>query len=79
MSHEEQLYKKGFNAGYLIAQYEPKLLGKLEGQVRTSNEFLLGVTEGAREFRLEISKQQITELNNIRVSRDKNERDFDRN
>jgi len=75
---QTQLYKKGFNAGYLIAEHEPELYGKLKQSLSPSSEFLSGFIEGGMEIEKHKSRNLLTEMKNIRLTRNSREDEIER-
>jgi hypothetical protein len=78
MEQNQHFYKKGFNAGYIIAQHEPELYGKLRDQLTPTTEFLSGFIEGGKELEKHKTRTLITEMKSIRVNRKTREDDLDR-
>ena len=57
---EEQvsrIYKKGFNNGYTLSQYEPELLKQIMAVKADNNEYLQAIKEGSRQQQ----KEQLVE------------------
>lgn len=78
MEHNIHLYKKGFNAGYIIAEHKPDLMSKIKPHLSPSNEFLDGFIEGSNELEKRKSKKLIAEMKSIRVTRKSKENDLER-
>jgi hypothetical protein len=73
MEQGEQQFVTGFNNGYLLAKHEPDLLTKLVKTLEPKNDYLSGFFSGKEEFELEVQKNQLNELGNIRnKSKDRN-------
>jgi hypothetical protein len=63
----EHLFTKGFNSGYLMAQFEPSLLNKLViKNMAPTVPFLEGLLAGREEYELTQNKTQLDELRDIR-------------
>lgn len=64
----ELLFTKGFNSGYLMAQYEPGLLNKIINNVLPTAPFLEGLISGKEqlEYELQLDNSQLQELRNLR-------------
>jgi hypothetical protein len=75
---QTHLYKKGFNAGYLIAEHEPELFGKLKPSLSPSSEFLAGFIEGGKELEKHKSRSLLTEMKSIRLSRNSREDEIEK-
>lgn len=52
----------GFNSGYLLAKYEPKLLDSILKNIQTVNSYLTGLNLGQKEFEMEKATNEITKL-----------------
>lgn len=65
MEQQEQ-YTEGFNNGYLLAKYEPKLLTKLLKQLVPSGDYLEGLFSGKEECEREYTLSQLNELARLR-------------
>ena len=50
MENQEQQYKKGFNAGYLLSKNEPELLKQLLSNPNNQNEYFEGLVLGQKQF-----------------------------
>jgi len=66
MNTQEQLYKKGFNSGYILAEYMPTLLGKLVKNLHPTDDFSEGLYSGKEEFEKAQFKNQTDELSRLR-------------
>lgn len=62
----EKQYIQAFNNGYILAQYEPKLLNTISKNLTPTSNYLQGFFGGRRQFELENSKNQIFELRQLR-------------
>ncbi|MBK7694831.1 MAG: hypothetical protein IPN15_08885 [Saprospiraceae bacterium] len=60
----ENLFIKGFNQGYLLAQYEPDLLTSLLKNINQVNSYLSGLSFGQKEFVIEQATSEIYKLRN---------------
>lgn len=58
---------KGFNCGYLLAQYEAQILTKLLRNIQPNNAYMLGVSKGQKEYELWQMKNHFTELSQLRI------------
>lgn len=56
----------GFNAGYLLAKYEPKLLVMILKGLQRKNPFIVGLHAGQNEFEVEQEKGKLDELRKSR-------------
>jgi hypothetical protein len=65
---ENAKFVAGYNAGYLLEQYEPKLLDKVLYDVKSNSAYISGLHSGQQEF--QISKTSL-ELSNIRRNKEK--------
>lgn len=70
MEIDESKFFKGFNAGYFLAKFEPKVLLDLLDQIRPINSYISGMNLGQKEFQFEIDKSKIEELKSIRHQKD---------
>ncbi|KJJ39886.1 hypothetical protein MB09_01570 [Aequorivita vladivostokensis] len=70
------LYIKGFNNGYFLAKYNPSLIEQLV-QTESNIEYIGALRDGSRTFHLEIKKNKISELANLR-SRNLGKKDMKR-
>lgn len=66
--NEEQEYKVGFNASFLLAEHEPALLEKVTRNLIPNSSYLFGFIDGKEQFVNEKSRQ---ELENLAVLRGK--------
>jgi len=71
----EILFIKGFNQGYLLAQYEPNLLISVLKNIKQVNSYLSGMSFGQEEFEVEKATNEISKLRNSR-SLDKDSKDL---
>lgn len=57
---QDELFAKGFNAGYLLSQHEPELLDKILVSIQKETVYSLGLKEGKKkrdhEKQLELKK-----------------------
>jgi hypothetical protein len=70
MEIDESKFIKGFNAGYFLAKYEPKVLMDLLEHIHPKNSYISGMNFGQLEFRIEVDKSQLEELKSIRHQKD---------
>lgn len=56
MQEPSKEYLKGFNSGYVIAQYEPELAQQLSQTPDKKSDFFKGFSSGAKEYKQEKSK-----------------------
>jgi hypothetical protein len=59
------LYIKGFNNGYFLAEHNPPLIEKLV-QTETNLEYIQALRDGKKTFELEKQKVRIKEIKNLR-------------
>jgi hypothetical protein len=62
----EELYVKGFNAGYLLSKHEPGLLASIIKNLQPTAPYLDGIFSGKAEQEQEMSTQNLDEIANIR-------------
>lgn len=77
---DEQEYTKGFNKGYIIAQYEPDLGKELAWNTKHQDSFTSGLIFGARELFKEQELNRQEELGQIRgqaATKEKQQKDTD--
>jgi hypothetical protein len=72
----EEIYRKGFNTGYCISRYEPKLADTLATGVSNTNDFFQGFFDGKEQVQLEKNKEQLQHLMHLRNKGKNLERDF---
>lgn len=61
------LYQKGFNGGYLIAKYLPKLSRTLMSGFRSSEHpFVIGFSAGTKQAELERTQSRMDDLSALR-------------
>jgi hypothetical protein len=65
MNREKQ-YIQGFNNGYTLAQYEPKLLQTISQNLSASTIYLDGLVEGKEQFEIEKEKVLLDEFSQLR-------------
>ena len=68
---ENEKYIKGFNHGFLLAKYKPTLLKNL-GNIKSLDNYVLGILEGKVEFERNKMKSRYKELNKLHILKDKN-------
>ena len=73
MIFNEIQFIKGFNAGYLLAKYEPQLLIGLLDKISPINSYVDGMSNGVKEYELERTYERLNELESLkeRQSREK--------
>jgi len=77
MENEIQ-YTKGFNSGYVIAKYNPFLIKTLTASLAPSNSYLEGMILGRKEYELEIFKDQLKEIGDLRANSNVRSNEFGR-
>jgi hypothetical protein len=78
MELNEEQFIAGFNSGYLMAIYEPRILGTILKDIRPINSYILGLSSGQREYDLLQTKNQSDELEGLRQkNRDQRDRERD--
>ena len=75
----ERLYILGFNSGYILAKYEPLLLGKVLPKRHSENEFVTGLQSGKEEFEQEKARNILDELKILRDQSFDRENGLERN
>lgn len=69
----EKQYTEAFNNGYILAQYEPKLLNTITKSLAPSNNYLEGFFAGKEQLEFENGKNKLLELQKLRyLSDDRN-------
>lgn len=66
MKIDETKFIKGFNAGYLLAEHELNLINNLLKGVQTNTTYFSGMSFGQKEYELEHSKTQMSEIEKLR-------------
>jgi hypothetical protein len=75
MELNEKQFITGFNSGYLLAKYEPKMLTALLKSIQPINSYISGMSLGQQEYELEQTRSHINELRILRQKgRDEKER-----
>lgn len=75
MEQPSKEYIKGFNSGYIIAQYEPELAQQLTQAPDKDNDFFKGFTSGTKEYERERSSK---ENRNVALGKDNKQIDYDK-
>lgn len=68
----DNLFIKGFNQGYLLAEYEPQFLLTLLKGIKPINSYIIGLSVGHKEFEIEKTSNQINALKQIRLNKIRN-------
>ncbi|MCI1266520.1 MAG: hypothetical protein LKG19_08080 [Saprospiraceae bacterium] len=76
MEINETKFIKGFNTGYFLAKYEPKVLMDVLEHIHPINSYISGMNFGQQEFQIEVDKSHLKELKSIRHQKD-NSRDLE--
>lgn len=66
MDQLEKNLTKGFNHGYLLSKYEPKLLTLLLRDIKPENSYILGIKSGQTEYEQEQQRNQLLTLKQLR-------------
>lgn len=66
MELNEKQFFKGFNQGYILAKYEPKLISILLKGSKDHNSYTNGIKHGQKEYELEYIKGHQIEINRLR-------------
>ena len=74
----EKLYIQAFNNGYVLAQYEPDFSNILTQNLTATNNYLQGFFEGKKQGELEKSKDQLSEIRQLRYQPQSKEKGFSR-
>ena len=75
MDTQEQQYIRGFNHGYMLTKHLPDLVAKLVKHIKeTTSEYISGFFSGKEEYELELNREQMSELDKLRM----NSRDIER-
>lgn len=65
--NSERQYAQAFNNGYILAQYEPKLLNTISKTLApTTNNYLEGFLAGKEQLEFENGKNKLLELQKLR-------------
>lgn len=56
---EEKQFIKAFNDGYLLSKHEPKLLNSILKSDNNNNEYIQGISEGAKQHKRETMRQEL--------------------
>jgi intein-encoded DNA endonuclease-like protein len=64
-------YIKGFNDGYLLKQNKPQLLENVLSTTY-SNDYIQGLRDGERNYRIQKVKSRTQELDNLKTIRGNN-------
>lgn len=62
----EKDFNRGFNQGYILRKYSQKQYEGLSKGISTESEYSDGLREGGKEAALEINKDRLNELENLR-------------
>lgn len=71
----ESQFIRGFNCGYVLARFEPRLLNGVLDKIQSNTSFVDGMKLGQVEYQQELYKgriQEINQLNEKNVKRDIN-------
>lgn len=74
---KEEDYIKGYNASYLMSQYEPQLLTELLSTMEGRDDYENGFIDGREQYNLEIEQKELDELHAYREQQDLDDRDID--
>jgi hypothetical protein len=66
MDSQDELFIRGFNGGYLLAQHQPELLAKVMKNLNLSNDFLAGLSQGQLEYQQERIRLELEHLSQLR-------------
>lgn len=66
MEYNEKQFIKGFNHGYVLAEYESQLLNVLLKGLQTINSYTSGISYGQKEYELKQTKNHLNELEHLR-------------
>ncbi|MGN6418593.1 MAG: hypothetical protein ACTHMC_13945 [Pseudobacter sp.] len=72
----EQEFIKGFNNGYLLAQYEPELLNKLLPDLKPGNNYVDGMLSGKEQHDIDKIRQPQKDVPSNNTP-DKNKKDIE--
>jgi hypothetical protein len=53
MEKNEELFKRGFNSGYLIAKHEPELYSTITKGLDNKTDYTDGLISGGKEYEME--------------------------
>jgi hypothetical protein len=75
MEMNKKKFITGFNAGYILAEFEPQILASLLKNINPINSYISGLLLGEKEFQSQQRNDHLTELEQIRQkNRDKPEK-----
>lgn len=63
----EQQYIKGFNHGYILAEYEPVLAKQIVKSTKSENEYFKGLISGKQEYDIEKIKSRVQRVDKSNV------------
>lgn len=58
----EELYKRGFNAGYMLAKYDPELLSKFTKENSPQNVYIKALKAGSIQYEKDLKLEQLKAL-----------------
>lgn len=59
MEQQEQEFTKGFNNGFLIAQYESEIASMVVKDIKSDSHYFQGLIAGKQEYELNKNRYQI--------------------
>lgn len=62
----EEKYTKGFNSGYILAGHKPELLQTVTQNLPPTNDYVTGLMDGKEQLELEKTKDQMSEMEQLR-------------
>lgn len=78
MEHDEKQFFRGFNDGYVLAEFEPLMLTVLLKNIQPFNSYISGISFGQKEFELEQTKSHLNDLGRLRqIGKDEKDRAMD--
>lgn len=66
MMEINELFVKGFNDGYVLANHEPNLLNSILHNISPTNSYVSGLNSGQKEFELETNVHDLAKLRQSR-------------
>jgi len=72
---DELRFKAGFNAGYLLSEFEPVMLNMILANIQNDNSFTSGMQSGQLEYQTYLSTQELIKFR-INKNKDKDIREL---
>ena len=62
----EEIYIKGFNSGYIMAEHKPELLDVVTKNTPNKNEYIEGMKDGKEQLEIEKIEEQVKDIEDLR-------------